>query len=814
MENLISDLRYGIRTALRNPGFSIIAVVSLALGIGANTAIFSLVNAVLLKPLPFREPDRLVMLWEDQSSIGFPRAEVAAANYVDWKNQNQTLDDVAALNWKNFNLTGDGEAERVLAHGVTANFFPLLGVEPVVGRIFLAEEDSTAQKVAVLSYGLWKSRFGGDPGIVGRTIRLNDEKYSIVGVAPNGFQFLQGEIGLWVPISLNSQQLADRDNHYLTVVARLKGSASIDGARADIQSVSDRIASQYPNQAPNLKIVAVSMRDQLAGSVRLALMVLVGAVAFVLLIACANIAGLLLSRAAARRKEIAVRSALGASRMRIIRQLLTESTVIAVAGGVLGLLVAVWSFSLLKQMIPAGMIILASLKLDLGVLLYALGISLLTGIVFGLAPAMQASRIDLNQALKQGGSRASSGASGTRLRSIFVVAEVALALTLLIGAGLMIRTVDNLRSQYSAFQPERLLSVRTTMPDNKFRDLNQYIQNGHTRRIEFYDQVLDRVAAIPGVVSAGYTTSVPLGWKGGANGLTVEKRQPEPGVTPNAIHRQVSTGYFQTMGISLRAGRFFDERDGPQSLPVAIVNESMARAYWPNEDALGKRFKLGIPNAPWLTIVGVISDVRQMGMDVPVKTEMYFPYKQIATHPWYSPRDLVIRTSGEPMSIVAAVREVIRAADPEQSVSNITTMEDLLTTETGSRRLGMILLSGYAGLALLLASLGIYGVLAYFVVQHYPEIGVRLALGATRADVLKLVLRRGASLVAVGLVFGGVSAFALTRFMSSLLFEVKATDPIVYFAVALLLTLISMAACCVPAFRATRVDPLVALRCE
>jgi len=445
---------------------------------------------------------------------------------------------------------------------------------------------------------------------------------------------------------------------------------------------------------------------------------------------------------------------------------------------------------------------------------YALGVSLLTGIVFGLAPALQATNIDLNQALKQGGIRSSTGAAGTRLRGAFVVAEVALAMILLIGAGLMMRTVFNLRGQYALFRPEKLLMLRTTLPDNRYRDLAEYVAKEHPRRVAFYDQVLERVGALSGVVGAGYTTSVPLAWKGGANGFTIEDRQPEPGVTLNAIQRQISTAYFQTLGVTLREGRYFDDRDGQESQSVAIINESMARAYWHNESALGRRFKLGTPNAPWMTIVGIVADVRQMGMDVPVKAEMYLPYRQVSSHPWFGPRDLVIRASGDPMALVPAVRDVIRNLDPNQPVSNIGTIEDFLNKETGSRRLGMILLSVYAGLALLLATLGIYGVLSYFVVQQTPEIGVRLALGATPRNIIGMVMKKGTVLVFSGMAIGGIAAFALTRLMASLLFGVSATDPFIFLGIAILLTGVALAACFVPARRATKVDPMVALRYE
>jgi len=807
MNTLWQDLRYGARMLMKKPGFTIVAIITLALGTGVNTAIFSLVNAVLLKPLPFHEPERLVMLWEEASAIGFPRDDVAAANFVDWKAQQSTFDDLATLDWRNFDLTGDGEPLKVTAYGVTANLFPLLGVQPTLGRNFSDEEDRPgAAKVTILSYGLWQRRYGGEPGIVGRDIQLNGEKYTVVGVMPAGFQFLQSYIGLWVPAAFTVEQLADRDNHYLTVVARIKRGVTFEQAQADIAAITERIARDYPQDATGLASVIVPLREQLTGKVRQPLLVLLVAVGFVLLIACANIASLLLSRAAARRKEIAVRTALGASRARILRQLLTESVLLAGAGGAGGLLVAMWSFTLLKQLIPEGMLLSASLKIDLPVLAYAMVIALLTGIIFGLVPALQASKIDLNQALKQGGSRTSMSAGGSRLRGAFVVAEVALALVLLAGAGLLIRTVFNLRGQYAVFQPEKLLTLRTALANYKYGE--------HYKRVAFYDEVLERMQALPGVVAAGYTTSVPLTWKGGANGFAIEGRQPQPGGFWNAIHRQVSAGYFQTMGIALRQGRYFDNGDNKQALPVVIINETMARQFWPDEEALGKRFKLGVANAPWVTIVGVVADVRQMGMDAPVKAEMYFPYRQIASHFWYAPRDLVIRTTGDPMSLVGAVRQEIHTVDQDQPIANIITMEDMLTEETGSRRLGMILLSAYAGLALLLASLGIYGVLSYFVAQQTPEIGVRMALGARPGDILRLVLRKGMTMALLGIGTGLFGALALTRLMASLLFGVSATDPITFVAIALLLALVALLACYLPARRATRVDPMVALRYE
>jgi putative ABC transport system permease protein len=814
MESLIKDIRYGVRSLLKYPGFTAIAVVTLALGIGANTAIFSLVNAVFFRPLPFAEPDRLMQVYEDASAIGFPRGSVASGNYADWKKQQTVFDDMAAVAPRSFSLTGDGDPERILAHAVSSNFFPLLGTQPVLGRNFSHEEDKPgANKVAIISHGLWQRRYASQPGVVNRDILLDGVKYTVVGVMPEGFQFMANTVGLWVPVALTPQQLGDHDNHNYTVVARLKSGVTPAQADAEIQTLSQRIVRDYPEDAEGLKSVVEPLRDGVIGNVRRPILMLIVAAGLVLLIACANIASLQLSRAAGRGKEIAVRAALGASRVRIVRQLLAESVLLACAGGVVGLLVALWSFALLKQLIPPGMTLSTSLKIDLPVLGYALAVSVVTGILFGLAPALHASKIDLNEALKQGGNRTGQAAGGNRLRGAFVVAEVALAMVLLVGAGLMIQTIYNLLGQYSLLQPEKLLTLRTVLPDSKFRDVNEYQAKEYAKRVAFYDQVLGRVNTLPGVTSADYTTAVPLSWPGGANGLLIETRQAEQGRAPNAIHRQISHGYFKTMGIGLRSGRFFDERDGPQSMPVAIVNESLARE-WKGEDPIGKRFKLGTPNAQWITVVGIVPDVRQMGMDVPVKAEMYVPYRQISSHPWFSPRDLVLRTTGDPNDLVAAVRREIHAVDPNQPISNVATMEELLVTATGSRRLGMILLSAFAGVALLLASLGIYGVLSFFVAQQTREIGVRLALGAQLRDVLGLVLKKGMVWALLGVAIGLIAAFALSRLMTSLLFGVSARDPITFAGIALVLLAVALLACFIPARRATKVDPLVALRYE
>ncbi len=809
LETVWQDVRYGGRMLRKHPSFSFVAVLTLALGIGANTAIFSLVSAVLLRPLNYRDAARLVMVWEDESAIGFPRDTPAPANYADWKAQNQVFEDMAALESRNFNLTGDGEPEKISAFGVTASFFPLLGADPALGRTFHPEEDKPgANKVVVISHGLWQRRYAGERSIIGRDILLNNEKYTVVGVMPEGFQFEVADTNLWVPIALTPEQLANRGTHYLEVVARLKPGVTVAQANADIQAITHRIAAAYPDDADGLSATVIPLHEQLAGDVRRPLTMLLVAVGFVLLIACANIAGVLLSRAAARQREMALRAALGASRWRIMQQLLTESVLLGGLGGGLGLLLSWWTFAFLQQLIPAGLRASATLELDLPVLGFTLVLSLLAGVLFGLAPALQASKIDLNEAIKQGSGRTGSSPTQRRLRSTFVVAEVALAMVLLVGAGLLIQTLSKLRGQYAELHPDNVLTVRTLLMGDRYRE--------HPQRVGFYDHVLERVRHLPGVLSAGYTTAVPLVWKGGANGLTLEGRAAEPNVNWNANHRQISPDYFQAVGIALRQGRFFNEQDDARAVPVVIINETMARQYWPGQSPIPKRFKIGGMGStnPWLTIVGVVADIRQMGADVPVKAEMYVPYWQAPLQAAFAPRDLVIRTAVEPESIVAAVRQVIREVDPYQPLSNIRTMNEVLSREMAQRRLGMILLMGFAGLALLLAALGIYGVLSYFVVQHTPEIGVRMALGAQGRDVLRLVIGKGMRLALIGVGVGLIGAFVLTRLMQSLLFEVEATDPLTYGLIAALLTLVAFVACYIPARRATRVDPLVALRQE
>jgi putative ABC transport system permease protein len=804
MDTLLKDLRYALRSLRGKPGFTAIAVATLALGIGGSTAIFSLTSAVLLAQPPLRDPDRLVTIWENAYKTGFPRNHLTPPAYAALLDQAQSFEGLAAVAEGDFTLTSDGEPQKIDARRVTASFFSVLGVAPALGRaIEPADDRPGAPHVAVISHGLWQRRFGGDPKIVGRDVLLSGDKYTVIGVMPREFQFLESYVALWVPAAFEAAELGRR-SAYLTVVGRLKPGVNAAAAEADVLPITARVAQRFGVEA--YPVYVLPLREQLVGAARRPLIVLALAITFVLLITCANVAGLLLARTASRGREIAVRSALGATRTRIVRQLLTESLLLATIGGALALLVASFVLSSLQQLVPPGLVLAVHPTLDGRALLLALVLSTVTGLLFGLAPALQATRGDLGVSLRQGG-RGMAGAGHGRLRGALVVGELAATLMLLVGAGLLGQTLYRLRYADLGLRPERLLTLRTRLPVwTKYRE--------PSRRAAFYEDVLDRVRGLPGVVSAGYSTTVPLEWRGGTNGF-VPDGPVDPSRTYDANHRQVSTDFLRTMGIPLRRGRFFERTDGERSLRVAIVNETMARQYWPGQDAVGKRFRLAAASSPWITIVGVVGDVRQMGLDAPVKAEMYFPYAQVDGQPWFAPRDLVVRSTAEdPMTLLPGVKEAIRALDPEQPIANVRTYDEILDEDVVQRRLGASLVAAFAGLALLLASLGVYGILSFFVAQHTSEIGVRVALGASRRDILSLVLGKGMILAASGVALGLVGALALTRLVSSLLYGVGAADPATFVVAAGLLAMLALLACYLPARRAINVDPMVAIRYE
>ena len=806
MRTFLQDIRYGLRTLAKSPGFTAAALLTLMLGIGATAAIFSVVDAVLLRALPFRDPAQLVSVFEDDSHVGFPRNTPAPGNYADWKAQTQIFQDVAAVSEQVYNLSGKGEdPEKLEGELATSNLFSVLGVHPELGRVFSAEEDQPgASRVALISHELWVRRFGGNRNIIGRDILLNNQKRTVLGVMPPGFHFSVKDGDIWTPIAFTPQQLTQRGNHFLTVVARLQPGISVAKANAELSVLLKTRARQYPIEVGDIaRFVAEPLQLSYTFEVRSGLFVLLAAVGFILLIACANIANLLLSRAAGRQRELAVRTALGANRARLVRQLLTESALMAIGGGALGILLADWCFLFLKNLIPEDLSRTVALTLDFRVLAFAMAISLASSVLFGLAPALQISGIDINVVLKQGG-RGNTGPRRSLFRSLLVIGEVALSLVLLVGSGLMFESFANLRGLNPGFRADHVLTMRLQVPETKYGNF--------ARRIQFFQTVLERVRTLPGVKTAGFTSALPLTWKGGSTSFTPEHVVVPPGITRDSNDRVVSPGYFEALRIPLRRGRFFDEHDGAQAAPVVVINETMARKFWQNQDALGRRMQYQ-DDGPWIQIVGIVGDVRQMGLNEPPRQEMYFPYWQ-AEKNWMVPRDLVIRTAGDPQALVASVKQTIASIDHDQPISDIKTMDQWLDEEVASRHVQTTLLGGFAALALILACIGIYGVLAYVVTQRTSEIGLRVALGADASSIFLAVARQGMSLAGIGIALGVAASLALSSLLQSLLFDVKPTDPVTYLAASAAFAFIALLACYIPARRAAKVDPLVALRYE
>jgi predicted permease len=809
MRTFLQDLRYGFRSLKRNRGFAIVAVLTLGLGIGANTAVFSVIDAVFLKPLPYRDAGRLVAVWEDASYVNYPRNTPSPGNFLDWRAHNTVFEDMAATCSRDLSLTGGGDPQRLSALAVTENTFALLGVRPALGRTFLPEEDREGGPHAVmLGHDLWRTRYGAREDVVGSEVVLDGEKYAVVGVLPPGFQLLDRQADACVPMAFGPKDAERRGSHFLDVFARLKPGVTVEQAQAEMQATMQRIAREAPDLvSPRTGAAVVPLREQVSGDARRPLGVLVVAVGLVLLIACINVGNLMLSRAAGRRREIAVRAALGAGRWRMVRQLAAENVPLVAVGAALGLAIAYWSLGFLRQLVPPAMGSGVDLGLDARVLAFTLLVSVAATFLFGLVPALEASKVDLNEALRRGTARGGFS-SGGRLQSALVVGEVGFAIALLVGASLLIQTFFLLQGQYSALQTASVLTMKTVLPKTAYTT--------HASREAFFERAIERVRALPGVASAGYTNALPLDYKGDSTSFAVEGHAPDPTLETNVSTRLVSEGYLEALGVPLRAGRRLADSDTAQSQPVAVVNETMVRQYWPGEDALGRRFKIGdaSDDTPWMTIVGIVADVRQNGVDEPATAETYIPYRQCDYIEFFSPRTLAIRTSGDQNALASAVRREIAAVDPNQPVSDVRTMTDILGKETSTRRFGTLLIGAFAALALALAAIGIYGLLAQFVAQRTSEIGVRLALGAKPRDVVTLIVKRGMALIAIGSVVGLALAFALTRLMSSLLFGVSAVDPLTLVGVPLLLAGVALLACYVPARRAARVDPKTALGYE
>jgi predicted permease len=820
MNGMLQDLRWAVRALAKSPGFTLAAVATLALGIGANTAIFSLVDGILLRPLEFREPERLVAVWGRFRSPDLDTNPLSVPELEDLRRQaGGTLESITGFSPTSANLTGVDQPERIQAMVVTTNFFDVLGASPARGRTFAAEDDAGGiGTAAVITDGLWRRRFGGAPDVIGRNMRLDDDDFTVIGVMPRGFG-QPGDTGpspveIWVPSNFRIPQLPfeQRSARFVAVIARLAPGVSRSQAQARLAGIADRVRLQNPDQyAPRAgwSLRLLPLFDQVVGNVRPALFVLLGAVGLVLLIGCANVANLSLARSAEREREIAVRAALGAGRLRVVRLLLTESLVLALLGGGLGVLLAVWGSDLLVSLTATNLPRVGEIGIDLRVLAFTLALTVLTGIAFGLIPALQMSRGDLQPALKDATRGATAGRARGRTRAFLVVAEIALALVLLVGAGLLLESFRRLLAVDPGFEPEGLLTAQVSLPVPNQPERGKYYSDEMQRT--FYRQVLAELSASPGVRAAGLSSNLPLSGGSNLGAFRIEGRPVPPGEPPPlAEFRAVSPGYFRLMEIPVLAGRELDEKDRSDAPFVAVVNRALARRFWPGEDPVGRRIRIGPDGAVELTIVGVVGDVRQLRLESEPEPELYFPYEQAPS----GTLTLVVRADRSPENLAPTMRAAVRAVEREQPVYNVLTMRQLLGRAVAPRRISMLLLNAFAVLALGLAAVGIYGVMAYGVAQRRREIGVRMALGAHRADVLRLVVGQGMALALAGVGVGLVAAFGLTRVLASLLYGVSRTDPRVFFGLSALLVAVALVACWLPARRASGLDPLAALRTE
>jgi putative ABC transport system permease protein len=806
----VRDIKYSLRRLLKSPGFTAVVVLTLALGIGANTAIFSVVNTVLLRPLPYRDPGRLVTIkhFYRSEALNNLEAPVSAPGFRDYRDKTKSFDAVAVETGWAANLTGTGDPERVPAIRVSGDYFRVFGVAPQLGRAFGRDEDEPGKnKVVVLSDGFWKRIYGGDRSIIGKTMQLNGQSYTILAVMPEGFRaFFNGRADLWTPLALDPTRFDPKNytNESLDLTARLKPGVSPTQANAEMRAFAEQVRRLYPNAVGTKWTLKVRTLDELAtGGIRPALLVLLGAVGFVLLIACANVANLLLARVTSRQKEVAIRTALGADRWALVRQLLTESVMLALAGGLLGLGIAYWSVKTLVAAVPSiprG----SDLGIDPTVMVFTLGLSVLTGLLFGVVPALHTSRASLHDTLKEGGRSGSADVSGRGLQRALVIGEVALALTLLVGAGLLIRSVARLQHVTPGFDPDRLLTFDLSLPNAKYPN--------DTIRQQFFESMIERVSHVPGVVAVGGTSTMPFsgGWSTGSFGIEGYQQGPNQ-PSPWGDIRAVTPDFFRAMRIPVTQGRAFATQDTRSSQMVVIIDDEFARKYYRGQNPIGKRVIFTAPPDSMRTIVGVVGHAMHEGLDAKPRIQLYLPYAQLGGIPSMS---VAVRTTGDPLLMARPVRDAIHDVDKDMPLSNVQSMDQMLESSLGQRRLSMILLGAFSAIALLLASIGIYGVLAYSVTQRSRELGIRMALGAARGRVLRLVIGQGMVLAVIGIAIGLVGAFALTRLLGAQLYSIKATDPATYAGVAFVLAAIAFVATLVPALRATRVDPVVALREE
>jgi putative ABC transport system permease protein len=803
MDSIIKDIRFAWRGLLKHPGFTAIAVIILALGIAATTAIFSVVNGVLLRPLPFPEPGRLLVINEVNPQHGPEPFQLSYLNWLDLRQQSKSFEEIAGVTFSSSILNIQGEPSRIQTTGVSANLFPLLRAHAEQGRTFLPEDDKPgANRVVVVSHRFWQRHFANQ-SLNNQGINLDDQGFAVVGVMPAGFQFPDDKMDVWVPFGPDSSArfFQNRAVHFIFGLGRIKAGVTKEQAASELATIFSGIQQQHAKEDAGHIVTIAPLQERITGNVKPALYVLLGAVIFVLLIGCANVANLQWARAASRGREMAIRVALGASRWRVIRQSLVESLLLAFIGGALGLLLAMWIVTWLLLHLPEGFPRAHEIGIDTAVFAFTFGVSLLTGVVFGLAPAIQAARSDVNDALKSGGKGSIN--SGARLRRGFVVAEVALSLMLFIGAGLLIKSFWRLTNVNPGFQPDHLLTLHVSLPEQKYKEDAQVI--------EFFRNMPERLSTLPGVKAVSAVNRLPISGGDPHGELTIEARTFAAGEAPGVSYRRILPNYFRAMGVPLLQGREFDDRETGGKPDVVIVNQKMAQSYWPDGDAIGKRIKIGPPqNEPWLTIVGVVGNVNHTGLDAEPDFATYEPH---AKRPW-SEMTLLVRTIGDPLSLAGPVQQELKTAEKDILIEDVVTMNRRLDLSVAPQRLNMVLLATFAFIALVLATAGIYGVMAHSVSQRTPEIGLRMALGAQLHDVMKMVLRSGMWLALLGIAIGLVGAFFLTRLMSKLLFGVTPTDAVTFASVAAILFVVALLACYIPARRATKVDPTVALRYE